>query len=78
MFYFLMLNLVYMGVQMGYGVATNSLGLISDGRSRPFAELGELTDSHSHGFRLPRYRSGTMGFGSGNMETGCAIYIRLH
>jgi hypothetical protein len=30
-FYFLILNLGYMGVQMGYGVATNSLGLISDG-----------------------------------------------
>jgi zinc transporter 5/7 len=34
-FYFLLLNLAYMGVQMGYGVLTNSLGLISD---------GELTD----------------------------------
>lgn len=30
-FYFLLLNLAYMGVQMGYGVLTNSLGLISDG-----------------------------------------------
>jgi zinc transporter 5/7 len=30
-FYFLVLNLVYMGVQMLYGVWTNSLGLISDG-----------------------------------------------
>ena len=29
-FYFLMLNLSYMGVQMMYGVWTNSLGLISD------------------------------------------------
>jgi zinc transporter 5/7 len=29
-FYFLMLNLSYMGVQMLYGVWTNSLGLISD------------------------------------------------
>lgn len=32
-FYFLLLNLAYMGVQMGYGVITNSLGLISDGKS---------------------------------------------
>lgn len=31
-FYFLMLNLCYMMVQMLYGVWTNSLGLISDGR----------------------------------------------
>lgn len=30
-FYFLLVNLAYMGVQMGYGVMTNSLGLISDG-----------------------------------------------
>lgn len=29
-FYFLLLNLSYMGVQMLYGVWTNSLGLISD------------------------------------------------
>jgi solute carrier family 30 (zinc transporter), member 5/7 len=32
-FYFLVLNMVYMGVQMLYGVWTNSLGLISDGKS---------------------------------------------
>ena len=32
-FYFLMLNLCYMLVQMLYGVWTNSLGLISDGTS---------------------------------------------
>lgn len=30
-FYFLLINLAYMGVQMAYGVMTNSLGLISDG-----------------------------------------------
>lgn len=34
-FYFLLLNLAYMGVQMAYGVLTNSLGLISDGE-QPF------------------------------------------
>lgn len=33
-FYFLLLNLAYMGVQMVYGVLTNSLGLISDGEPR--------------------------------------------
>ena len=32
-FYFLMLNMFYMLVQMLYGVWTNSLGLISDGMS---------------------------------------------
>ena len=30
-FYFLMLNLSYMMIQMLYGIWTNSLGLISDG-----------------------------------------------
>lgn len=30
-FYFLVLNMCYMGVQMVYGIWTNSLGLISDG-----------------------------------------------
>jgi solute carrier family 30 (zinc transporter), member 5/7 len=30
-FYFLVLNMLFMGVQMLYGVWTNSLGLISDG-----------------------------------------------
>ncbi len=30
-FYFLMLNMCYMLVQMLYGIWTNSLGLISDG-----------------------------------------------
>lgn len=30
-FYFLLLNLSYMFVQLAYGVWTNSLGLISDG-----------------------------------------------
>lgn len=32
-FYFLMLNMCYMLVQMLYGIWTNSLGLISDGTS---------------------------------------------
>lgn len=33
-FGFLCVNLAYMGVQMAYGVITNSLGLISDGEQR--------------------------------------------
>lgn len=32
-FYFLMLNMCYMLVQMLYGIWTNSLGLISDGKA---------------------------------------------
>ncbi|ORY29792.1 cation efflux family-domain-containing protein [Naematelia encephala] len=39
-FYFLLLNLAYMGVQMGYGVLTNSLGLISDAIHMLFDCLG--------------------------------------
>lgn len=33
-FYFLLLNLSYMFVQLAYGVWTNSLGLISDGKTK--------------------------------------------
>ncbi|ODN87143.1 hypothetical protein L198_07146 [Cryptococcus wingfieldii CBS 7118] len=39
-FYFLLLNLAYMGVQMVYGVFTNSLGLISDAIHMLFDCLG--------------------------------------
>ncbi|KLT41244.1 cation efflux protein [Cutaneotrichosporon oleaginosum] len=39
-FGFLCLNLAYMGVQMGYGIATNSLGLISDAIHMLFDCLG--------------------------------------
>jgi Co/Zn/Cd efflux system component len=46
-FYFLVLNLVYMFVQMLYGVWTNSLGLISDGDFMVTAGHGQaLTKSH--------------------------------
>lgn len=41
-FLFLCVNLAYMGVQMAYGVITNSLGLISDGELNR-TELGTLT-----------------------------------
>ncbi|KAL7424681.1 putative zinc transporter msc2 [Cryptotrichosporon argae] len=39
-FYFLMLNLAYFGVQMAYGIWTNSLGLISDAIHMLFDCLG--------------------------------------
>lgn len=38
-FYFLLLNLSYMFVQLAYGVWTNSLGLISDGKKKFDASL---------------------------------------
>ena len=40
-FYFLVLNMCYMGVQMLYGIWTNSLGLISDGKLRIYSITGE-------------------------------------
>lgn len=39
-YFFLCLNLAYMVVQMVYGIWTNSLGLISDCRSRDAAGTG--------------------------------------
>ena len=48
-FYFLLLNLAYMGVQMVYGVFTNSLGLISDGEGVVlYAFTTDAIDSHTH------------------------------
>lgn len=50
-FYFLLINLAYMGVQLGYGVYTNSLGLISDGellwqRSGVRSQRADMTAIH--------------------------------
>jgi solute carrier family 30 (zinc transporter), member 5/7 len=39
-FYFLILNMWFMVIQMLYGVWTNSLGLISDGMCYPFPLFG--------------------------------------
>ena len=44
-FYFLMLNMCYMLVQMLYGVWTNSLGLISDGAlPSPIPDIPQATN----------------------------------
>ena len=52
-FYFLMLNMGYMMVQMLYGIWTNSLGLISDGMSMYYYLLLRLSiASYPYGFRL--------------------------
>lgn len=52
-FYFLILNLSYMGVQIVYGIITNSLGLISDGKFKwqtpEFACYNQSLSSYSHG-----------------------------
>lgn len=52
-FYFLMLNMGYMMVQMLYGIWTNSLGLISDGMSMYYyLRLRLSIASYPYGFRL--------------------------
>ena len=54
-FYFLMLNMCYMLVQMLYGIWTNSLGLISDGKRMhqiPRAICSMECCSNPYGFRL--------------------------
>ena len=51
-FYFLMLNLAYMMIQMLYGIWTNSLGLISDGMWVKVAVSSHVNikpRSHPHG-----------------------------
>ena len=55
-FYFLMLNMGYMMVQMLYGIWTNSLGLISDGMSMYYyLRLRLSIASYPYGFRLHGY-----------------------
>lgn len=49
-FYFLLLNLSYMFVQLAYGVWTNSLGLISDGKWESFVNY--LSASNGRVFNL--------------------------
>ena len=44
-FYFLILNMWFMVIQMLYGVWTNSLGLISDGTASSFATFRPLIRS---------------------------------
>lgn len=51
-FYFLVLNLAYMMVQMVYGIWTNSLGLISDGTLPRVPVLAKLTRTYSHPYGL--------------------------
>lgn len=79
-FYFLMLNLCYMLVQMLYGVWTNSLGLISDGTfslSLSSTIRSQLTNlySYSYGFRLYGYWCRTFCVCYGDMGSKWAIYI---
>lgn len=73
-FWFLMINLAYMGVQMGYGIMTNSLGLISDGMSGMGAAL---TYSYPHALRLPRPRGRPVGLGRGDLEAGYKVHFWL-
>lgn len=53
-FYFLMVNLAYMVIQMLWGFWTNSLGLVSDGgyKNRHAARSDAVFISYPHAFRL--------------------------
>ena len=72
-FYFLMLNLSYMLVQMVYGIWTNSLGLISDGTyAGPLCTQWTLSwrsYSYPHGIRLYGYWSWPSGIRYGYMAS---------
>ena len=76
-FYFLLLNLAYMGVQMVYGVWTNSLGLISDGKSRFKPSILRLIASHTYAIRLLRIGRGSLGISRRDMEAGRTLYVRV-
>jgi hypothetical protein len=69
-FYFLLLNLAYMGVQMVYGVFTNSLGLISDGelKSRISLSMHANTPSYTYALRLLRPGCRVVGVCSCDLE----------
>ena len=73
-FYFLLLNLCYMAVQMGYGVLTNSLGLISDGEP---SNQARLIVSHTHALRLLGSGCRTMGVCGSDLETRRSLYFWL-
>ena len=71
-FYFLMLNMCYMLVQMLYGIWTNSLGLISDGMEfLKYLLQTVLTNvySYTYGIRLHGHRSGSDCICNGPMAT---------
>lgn len=78
-FYFLLLNLAYMGVQMGYGVITNSLGLISDGKSASTPDYYQswLVNSHSYAVWLSRFGRRIVGLCGSDVETRRAIHLWL-
>ena len=71
-FYFLMLNMCYMLVQMLYGIWTNSLGLISDGMEFLHYLLQTVLThvySYTYGVRLHGRRSGPDCICNGPMAT---------
>ena len=71
-FYFLVLNMCYMLVQMLYGVWTNSLGLISDGgfvTPTRILSILKACESDPHGLRLLGYRRRSACFYNGKVAT---------
>ena len=85
-FYFLMLNMCYMLVQMLYGVWTNSLGLISDGefvtvtllyRDNDLIHTARVLYSHPHGLRLHGDRRRPHRERHGTLAAQRAVHIRV-
>ena len=78
-FYFLMLNLSYMGVQVVYGVITNSLGLISDGKypmtPQMYLSMRSGDVSHTYGIRLHGHRDGIVCLSCSNLDAQWTVYL---
>ena len=77
-FYFLILNMWFMVIQMLYGVWTNSLGLISDGMivlSQLLSTADGGTTSDTYGVRLYGHRSRADSVGDGNLARQRTVHL---
>ena len=77
-FYFLILNMWFMVIQMLYGVWTNSLGLISDGTtpsSTTFSAADWSTNSDTYGVRLYGHCSRADRVGYGNLARQRTVHL---
>lgn len=76
-FYFLMLNLCYMLIQMLYGVWTNSLGLISDGESICIWWSNHIwfLSSYPYGIRLHGHWGWAVCVGHGDVGAEWEVHI---
>ena len=78
-FYFLMLNISFMFVQMLYGIWTNSLGLISDGTDAVCLLYSQAAlkcvSSHSYGLRLYGHRRRFICVNNGDLASKRAVHL---